>query len=145
MEREAEEPTWHLLVSSPPVFEPRKLGQSTRNDDVFVAGWLVIRPLDPLDLRGPPRNQGNFVHVSWECCTQPGGLIEYAVDRAESMGEWEATKISPRGENPSISMTDIFNPRIHSCEVGKCVEATQGGHRCKLLRPLNDRHFLFCD
>ena len=74
-------------MSSPPVFEPRKLGQGTRNDNVFIAGWLVVRPLDSLNLGGPPRNEGKFVRVGWECYTEPVGLIEYAVDRTESVGE----------------------------------------------------------
>ena len=144
MERKAEEPTWHLLTSAPPVFEQRELGQSTRNDDVFVVGWLVVCPLDSLDLWGPPK-EGNFVRVGWECCTQPGGLVEYAVDRAEGVGEWEATKIRLGGENPSISIMDVFDPPIHGREVGKCVEAAQGRHLRELLRPWDDRHFLAGD
>ena len=45
MEREAEEPTGDLLVSSS-VFEPGEPGESTRNRDVFIAGRFVVLPLD---------------------------------------------------------------------------------------------------
>ena len=42
-------------------------------------------------------------------------------------------------------MTNVFDPRIHGCEAGKCVEAAQGRCRCKLLQPWDDRYILTGD
>jgi len=45
MEREAEEPTGHLLTSSRSVLEPGNLGEGMRNDNMLVPGRPVVLPL----------------------------------------------------------------------------------------------------
>ena len=79
-----------------------------------------------------------MIYTSWEYYTRLAGLIEYVVDCAEGVREWEIIKICLRWENASVALAEIFNPRIYSCEVGKYVEATQGRQRRELLRSSSD-------
>ena len=124
MKRKAEEPTRHLLISSPPVFEQGKLGEGTSNHNLCFDGWFIVLPLDPLELPGPPRNQGYLIHMSWEHCIKFVGLIKHIMDCAKDVREWEAVKICLGWENAGVSLADIFNRRIYGCEGGKSVEAT---------------------
>jgi len=150
MKRKAEEPAGHLLMSSPPVFEPGEPGEGMSNYDVFIAGRSVVLPLDPPDLPGPPgppRKEGHSICADWKHCTQLVGLMEQIMDRAQNVGKREVVEINLGWESPGVLLADVFNPqhRTHDREVGECVEATQGRRCCKLLQPLSNRHFAIGD
>ena len=59
MEREAKDPTRHLLKSPPLVFEAGELGEGICNFNVFIARWFIVLPGDSL---GPPDPKGHLGH-----------------------------------------------------------------------------------
>ena len=177
MKGEAEKPTRHLPMSSPPVFESGELGEGTCHYNMLVARRFVVIPLDPPGLPGlpnegvcsngafivgllvifppvlppgqrcPPRDEGHLSHAGWNAHTELAALIEYGMNCAQSVGEWEVVEIHFGWESAGVPPADVLNAHncIHERKVGESVEATEGRGRRKLLLPLNDSDFAVGD
>ena len=113
----------HLPATAPLISEPGQLDERMCNYDMFIVGRLVVPPPGPLKAVG----------------------IKYPVDYAKNVGKWEAIELGTEWKGSDVSAANILKGplrRIHSCEVGKCVEAAQGRCRSELLHPLDDHRFV---
>ena len=146
MKGEAEKPTGHLPMSSPPIFESGELGEGACNYDMFIAGRFVVLPLYPPGLPGlrhlgvcsegafivrrlavlppivsqrqpvSPRDEGHLIHTGRDSYTELAGLIEYSMDHAQSVGKREVIEIHLGWECPSVPLADVLDAHDRICD-----------------------------
>lgn len=139
---------WFVVIPLDPPGLPVRFVESACHYGTFIAGRLIILPpVFPQSQLVLPRNEGDLIHAGWDPCTELAGQVEHGMDCTQNMGKLEAIKFYFGWESLSVPLADILYSHDHicDCEVGECVEATEGRHHRKLLRPSNDRHFAIGD
>ena len=127
MEREAEDPTWHLSMLHPLVFELSNVEEVAGSRGMFKWGGFKTTPL-----------KGSMFPA----------LDEHLVNGIHSVGKLVATEINVGWENLRVAQSHVFEhagSRIHDREMRDGVEKTLGGDRCELLQALDNHQITIAD